>query len=113
MYLFGEFYQSLAEDCKITIAFFASSDYNHENVHMVHIKFQLFPVVAIAPYPIPIYYWRASKSSETLSGVYKFELVRYMCICIRYTIAKHKLCAHITHELSVIPRQSRGRIGNE
>ena len=24
--------------------------------------------------------WRASEASETLSGVYKFELVRYMCI---------------------------------
>ena len=27
-------------------------------------------------------YWRASEVSETLSGVYKFELVRYMYICI-------------------------------
>ena len=24
--------------------------------------------------------WQASKASETLSGVYKFELVQYMCI---------------------------------
>ena len=24
--------------------------------------------------------WRASEASETLSGVYKFELVRYMCV---------------------------------
>ena len=28
------------------------------------------------------YYWRASEASETLSGVYKFELVRYIYICI-------------------------------
>ena len=27
-------------------------------------------------------YWRASEASETLSGVYKFELVRYVCIYI-------------------------------
>ena len=27
-----------------------------------------------------VIYWRASEASETLSGVYKFELVRYMCI---------------------------------
>ena len=26
--------------------------------------------------------WRASEASETLSGVYKFELVRYVYICI-------------------------------
>ena len=29
-----------------------------------------------------LYNWRASEASETLSGVYKFELVRYMCIYI-------------------------------
>ena len=29
------------------------------------------------------------------------------------TIAKSELSAHITHEFSVIPRRSRGRIGNE
>ena len=27
---------------------------------------------------IKIFYWRASEASETLSGVYKFELVRYI-----------------------------------
>ena len=27
-------------------------------------------------------YWRASEASETLSGVYKFELVRYVYIYI-------------------------------
>ena len=27
-------------------------------------------------------YWRASEASETLSGVYKFELVRYIYIYI-------------------------------
>ena len=27
-------------------------------------------------------YWRVSEASETLSGVYKFELVRYMCVYI-------------------------------
>ena len=26
--------------------------------------------------------WQASEANETLSGVYKFELVRYMCICM-------------------------------
>ena len=45
------------------------------------------------------YIWRASEASETLSGLYKFELVRY--ICIRLTIAKSGLRAHITHELAV------------
>ena len=28
------------------------------------------------------FYWRASEASETLSGVYKFELVRYVYIYI-------------------------------
>ena len=28
--------------------------------------------------------WRASEASETLSGVYKFELVRCVYICIGY-----------------------------
>ena len=27
-------------------------------------------------------YWRASEASETLSGVYKFEMVRYIHICM-------------------------------
>ena len=33
--------------------------------------------------------WRASEMSETLSGVYKFELVRYMCvyICMEVRVA--------------------------
>ena len=31
---------------------------------------------------IPTNNWRASKASKTLSGVYKFELVRYMYIYI-------------------------------
>ena len=29
-----------------------------------------------------VYNWRASEASETLSGVYKFELVRYVYIYI-------------------------------
>ena len=29
------------------------------------------------------FYWRASEASETLSGVYKFELVRYICMEVR------------------------------
>ena len=32
--------------------------------------------------------WRASEASETLSGVYKFELVRYIYIYI-YTTLRH------------------------
>ena len=31
------------------------------------------------------FYWRARKASETLSGVYKFELVRYVYV---YVIAR-------------------------
>ena len=30
---------------------------------------------------IYIHIWRASEASETLSGLYKFELVRYICLC--------------------------------
>ena len=30
--------------------------------------------------------WRASEASETLSGVYKFELVRYIYICMEVRI---------------------------
>ena len=43
-----------------------------------------------------LYYWRASEASETLSGVYKFELVQYMCIYMyggMYAI----IVAHATH----------------
>ena len=29
-----------------------------------------------------VHYWRASETSETLSGVYKFELVRYIYVYI-------------------------------
>ena len=39
--------------------------------------------------------WRASEASETLSGVYKFELVRYMCIYIyvwRYICHNSSAC---------------------
>ena len=35
-----------------------------------------------SPGTVSISYWRASKASETLSAVYKFELVQYMCIYI-------------------------------
>ena len=38
--------------------------------------------------------WRASKASETLSGVYKFELVRYMCIYIYIYIYIYFTHAH-------------------
>ena len=31
---------------------------------------------------VSVGYWRASEGSETLSGVYKFELVRYVYIYI-------------------------------
>ena len=30
--------------------------------------------------------WRASEASETLSGVYKFELVRYIYICMEVRV---------------------------
>ena len=39
--------------------------------------------------------WRASEASETLSGVYKFELVRYIYDGGTYAI----LVAHATHTL--------------
>ena len=35
-----------------------------------------------------IYNWRASEASETLSGVYKFELVRYV---YKYIITRNVL----------------------
>ena len=41
-------------------------------------------IMAHVPPYIYIYicYWRASEASETLSGVYKFQLVRYVYIYI-------------------------------
>ena len=45
--------------------------------------------------PIYIYSWRASEASETLSGVYKFELVRYIYIYIyvwRYVCHNSSAC---------------------
>ena len=41
-------------------------------------------------------YWRASEASETLSGVYKFELVRYIYIYM-YGGTYAILVAHATH----------------
>ena len=42
--------------------------------------------------------WRASEASETLSGVYKFELVRYVYIYIyMYGGTYAKIVAHATH----------------
>ena len=42
--------------------------------------------------------WRASEASETLSGVYKFELVRYVYIYIyMYGGTYAILVAHATH----------------
>ena len=42
--------------------------------------------------------WRASEASETLSGVYKFELVRYICIYIyMYGGTYAIIVAHATH----------------
>ena len=35
-----------------------------------------------AHFALSTYSWRASEASETLSGVYKFELVRYVYIYI-------------------------------
>ena len=44
------------------------------------------------------YYWRASEASETLSGVYKFELVRYVYIYIyMYGGTYVILVAHATY----------------
>ena len=40
--------------------------------------------------------WRASEASETLSGVYKFELVRYIYIYM-YGGTYAILVAHATH----------------
>ena len=46
--------------------------------------------------------WRASEASETLSGVYKFELVRYIYIYIYIFIYMYGgmsavIVAHATH----------------
>ena len=41
-----------------------------------------------------LYYWRASEASETLSGVYKFELVRYIYM---YGGTYAIIVAHATH----------------
>ena len=43
------------------------------------------------------YYWRASEASETLSGVYKFELVRYIYIYLITLIPRN-----ITSQLQCI-----------
>ena len=44
------------------------------------------------------YYWRASEASETLSGVYKFELVRYIYMYIyMYGGTYAIIVAHATH----------------
>ena len=40
--------------------------------------------------------WQASKANETLSGVYKFELVQYMCIYM-YGGMCAIIIAHATH----------------
>ena len=37
--------------------------------------------------------WRASEASETLSGVYKFELMQYVYIYI-YMYTRNVLCKH-------------------
>ena len=43
-------------------------------------------------------YWRASEASETLSGVYKFELVRYIYMCMyMYGGTYAIVVAHATH----------------
>ena len=43
-------------------------------------------------------YWRVSKASETLSGVYKFEMVRYIYIYIcMYGGTYAIIVAHATH----------------
>ena len=41
-------------------------------------------------------YWRASEASETLSGVYKFELVRYVYIYICIYIYVWRYVCHIS-----------------
>ena len=40
-------------------------------------------------------YWRSSEASETLSGVYKFELVRYVYIYI--CTMKSKICIVVSN----------------
>ena len=42
----------------------------------------LFYLFLILPPKVLICKWRASETSETLSRVYKFELVRYLCIYV-------------------------------
>ena len=45
-----------------------------------------------------LYNWRASEASETLSGVYKFELMRYIYIYIyMYGGTYAIIVAHDTH----------------
>ena len=44
---------------------------------------------------LEIYYWRASEANETLSGVYIYVLVRYICIYIyvwRYVCHNSSAC---------------------
>ena len=47
-----------------------------------HELFMITYVVVVVVVVGQRYYWRASEASETLSGVYKFELVRYIYIFI-------------------------------
>ena len=58
--------------------------------------------------------WRASEASETLSGVYKFELVRYIYIYIyiyyKYSTLPSGISINIAPKVGIFPEaEGRGK----
>ena len=51
---------------------------NHRDVEITLEKWWMSLPAAIEDEYYHDYYWRASEASETLSGVYRFELMRYV-----------------------------------
>ena len=54
---------------------------NESGLYMLFI-YLYSPLSSVVKFYGDLCNWRASEASETLSGVYKFELVRYVYICI-------------------------------
>ena len=57
---------------------------NYERDHPLPLSWRPITVVFVhrKGYTLSTNYWRASEASETLSGLYKFKLVRYIYICM-------------------------------